>query len=151
MSKSVKTPCIGICSTVFGDEVCRGCKRYQNEIIEWNSFNDSEKRSVLDRLETLKVQIMDPKIQVFDQKLLKEKLKYYKVRFVEDNNPLCWVFDLLRSGSESIQDPKDFGFGLKGFGPTDLSELKKIMEDELFELSEAHHQRYFKVEKYFNV
>ena len=151
MSKSVKTPCIGICSTVFGDEVCRGCKRYQNEIIEWNSFNDSEKRSVLDRLETLKVQIMDPKIQVFDQKLLKEKLKHYKVRFVEDNNPLCWVFDLLRSGSESIQDPKDFGFDLKGFGPTDLSELKKIMEDELFELSEAHYQRYFKVEKYFNV
>ena len=151
MSKSVKTPCIGICSTVFGDEVCRGCKRYQNEIIEWNSFNDSEKRSVLDRLEILKVQIMDPKIQVFDQKLLKEKLKHYKVRFVEDNNPLCWVFDLLRSGSESIQDPKDFGFDLKGFGPTDLSELKKIMEDELFELSEAHHQRYFKVEKYFNV
>lgn len=151
MSKSVKTPCIGICSTVFGDEVCRGCKRYQNEIIEWNSFNDSEKRSVLDRLETLKVQIMDPKIQVFNKKLLKEKLKHYKVRFVEDNNPLCWVFDLLRSGSESIQDPKDFGFDLKGFGPTDLSELKKIMEDELFELSEAHHQRYFKVEKYFNV
>ena len=151
MSKSVKTPCIGICSTVFGDEVCRGCKRYQNEIIEWNSFNDSEKRSVLDRLETLKVQIMDPKIQVFDQKLLKEKLKHYKVRFVEDNNPLCWVFDLLRSGSESIQDPKDFGFDLKGLGPADLSELKKIMEDELFELSEAHHQRYFKVEKYFNV
>ena len=151
MSKSVKTPCIGICSTVFGDEVCRGCKRYQNEIIEWNSFNDSEKRSVLDRLEILKVQIMDPKIQVFDQKLLKEKLKHFKVRFVEDNNPLCWVFDLLRSGSESIQDPKDFGFDLKGFGPTDLSELKKIMEDELFELSEAHHQRYFKVEKYFNV
>ena len=106
---------------------------------------------MLDRLETLKVQIMDPKIQVFDQKLLKEKLKHFKVRFVEDNNPLCWVFDLLRSGSESIQDPKDFGFDLKGFGPTDLSELKKIMEDELFELSEAHHQRYFKVEKYFNV
>ena len=151
MTKSVKTPCIGICSTVFGDEVCRGCKRYQNEIIEWNSFNDSEKRAVLDRLETLKVQIIDPKIQILDQSLLREKLKHYKIRFVEDNNPLCWVFDLLRSGSESIQDPKDFGFDLKGSSPTDLSELKKMIEEELFELSEAHHQRYFKVEKYFNV
>lgn len=151
MIKSVKTPCIGICSTVFGDEVCRGCKRYQNEIIEWNSFNDSEKRAVLDRLETLKVQIIDPKIKILDQSLLREKLKYYKIRFVEDNNPLCWVFDLLRSGSESIQDPKDFGFDLKGSAPTDLSELKKMIEEELFELSEAHHQRYFKVEKYFNV
>ncbi|MEO1955257.1 MAG: DUF1289 domain-containing protein, partial [Gammaproteobacteria bacterium] len=41
MTRSVKTPCIGVCSTVFGDEVCRGCKRFQNEVIEWNSYNNS--------------------------------------------------------------------------------------------------------------
>tara|TARA_B100001113_G_scaffold250569_1_gene206432 strand:+ start:897 stop:1307 length:411 start_codon:yes stop_codon:yes gene_type:complete len=136
---------------VFGDEVCRGCKRFQYEVIEWNSFNDSEKRAVLDRLETLKILIMESKIKVFDATLLKQKLKYFKVRFDEDNNPLCWVFDLLRSGSESIQDPKDFGFNLINDSVPNLSELKRIMEEELFELSEAHYQRYFKVEKYFNV
>ena len=151
MRKSLKTPCVGICSTVFGDEVCRGCKRFQYEVIEWNSFNDSEKRAVLDRLETLKILIMESKINVFDATLLKQKLKYFKVRFDEDNNPLCWVFDLLRSGSESIQDPKDFGFNLINDSVPNLSELKRIMEEELFELSEAHYQRYFKVEKYFNV
>ncbi len=151
MRKSLKTPCVGICSTVFGDEVCRGCKRFQYEVIEWNSFNDSEKRAVLDRLETLKILIMESKIKVFDATLLKEKLKHFKVRFDEDNNPLCWVFDLLRSGSESIQDPKDFGFNLINDSVPNLSELKRIMEEELFELSEAHYQRYFKVEKYFNV
>tara|TARA_B100000700_G_C14756851_1_gene720205 strand:+ start:147 stop:602 length:456 start_codon:yes stop_codon:yes gene_type:complete len=151
MRKSLKTPCVGICSTVFGDEVCRGCKRFQYEVIEWNSFNDSEKRAVLDRLETLKILIMESKIKVFDATLLKQKLKHFKVRFDEDNNPLCWVFDLLRSGSESIQDPKDFGFNLINDSVPNLSELKRIMEEELFELSEAHYQRYFKVEKYFNV
>ena len=67
MRKSVKTPCIGVCSTVFGDEVCRGCKRFQHEIIEWNSFNDSEKTSVLNRLESLKVQILQSKIQLLDK------------------------------------------------------------------------------------
>ena len=151
MRKSLKTPCVGICSTVFGDEVCRGCKRFQYEVIEWNSFNDSEKRAVLDRLEALKILIMESKIEVFDATLLKQKLKHFKVRFDQDNDPLCWVFDLLRSGSESIQDPKDFGFNLINDSVPNLSELKRIMEEELFELSEAHYQRYFKVEKYFNV
>ena len=33
----------------------------------------------------------------------------------------------------------------------DASVLKKNIEEELFELSEAHYQRYFKVEKFFNV
>ena len=150
MNKSVKTPCIGICSTVFGDEVCRGCKRCQHEIIEWNTYNDTEKGSVLNRLELLKVQIMQSKISVTNQDLLKSKLLDYKVKFDETNDSLCWVFDLLRSGSQSIEKPSDFGFELKVSSVSNLSELKKVMEEELFQLSEAHYQRYFKTENYFN-
>ncbi len=150
MNKSVKTPCIGICSTVFGDEVCRGCKRFQHEIIEWNTYNDTEKGSVLNRLELLKVQIMQSKISVTDQDLLKSRLLDYKVKFDETNDSLCWVFDLLRSGSQSIEKPSDFGFELKASSVPNLSELKKAMEEELFQLSEAHYQRYFKTENYFN-
>ena len=150
MNKSVKTPCIGICSTVFGDEVCRGCKRFQHEIIEWNTYNDTEKGSVLNRLELLKVQIMQSKISVTDQDLLKSKLLDYKVKFDETNDSLCWVFDLIRSGSQSIEKPSDFGFELKASSVPNLSELKKVMEEELFQLSEAHYQRYFKTENYFN-
>ena len=151
MRKSVKTPCVGICSTVFGDEVCRGCKRYQHEIIDWNSYDQSEKSYVLNRLESLKVQIMESKVTVFDAKLLKSKLLEYKVKFDEESNPLCWVFDLLRTGSQSIQNTKDFGFSLSDTDISELASLKKDMEEELFELSEAHYDRYYKVEKYTNV
>ena len=45
----------------------------------------------------------------------------------------------------------EFGFDLVTRDSLSLSELKKIIEEELFELSEAHYQRYFKVEKYLNV
>ena len=151
MSKSVKTPCIGVCSTVFGDEVCRGCKRFQHEIIEWNSYKDREKELVLHRLESLKVQIMESKILITDESLLKSKLIEYKIKFDEESNSLCWVFDLLRSGSQSILNPNDFGFDLVTKTITNLSDLKRIMEEELFQLSEAHYQRYFKTEEYFNV
>ena len=151
MSNSVKTPCVGICSTVFGDEVCRGCKRFQHEIIQWNGYDDVAKRSVLNRLELLKVQIMESKIRITDESLLKAQLLEFKIKFEEDNNSLCWVFDLLRSGSQSIISPTDFGFELIDNSVSNLSELKKVMEEELFKLSEAHYQRYFKTEKYFNV
>ena len=150
MSKSVKTPCIGVCSTVFGDEVCRGCKRFQHEIIKWNAYDDVEKRSVLNRLELLKVQIMQSKVMIIDEDLLRSKLDEYKVKFDEDSDSLCWVFDLLRSGSQSIADPSEFGFDLINSSVLNLSELKKVMEEELFQLSEAHYQRYFKTETFFN-
>ena len=46
MERKVKTPCVGVCSTVFGDQVCRGCKRFQHEVIEWNGYSDFEKETV---------------------------------------------------------------------------------------------------------
>lgn len=39
--KDLRTPCIGICSTTsLGDRVCRGCKRYAAEVIDWNSCDE---------------------------------------------------------------------------------------------------------------
>jgi len=46
------SPCIGICSTSFGDDVCYGCKRTASEVIEWNSLQDDEKDKINRRLLT---------------------------------------------------------------------------------------------------
>ena len=149
MTRSVKTPCIGVCSTVFGDEVCRGCKRFQNEVIEWNSYNNSQKEAVLTRLETLKTQIMQSKISIINKKRLQNKLDTLYIKYAIEDKPFCWVFDLLRQASQSISSLEDFGVVLQEGVETNLFELKKIIESELFILSEAHFQRYFKIEKHY--
>ena len=149
MTRSVKTPCIGVCSTVFGDEVCRGCKRFQNEVIDWNGYQDSQKIAVLSRLESLKTQIMESKISIVNKKLLQNQLDTLDIKYVIDDNPFCWVFDLLRQASQSIDSLQDFGVVLKGGVENNLFELKKVIESELFSLSEAHFQRYFKIEKHY--
>ena len=149
MTRSVKTPCIGVCSTVFGDEVCRGCKRFQNEVIDWNGYQDSQKIAVLSRLESLKTQIMESKISIVNKKLLQSQLDTLDIKYVIDDNPFCWVFDLLRQASQSIDSLQDFGVVLKGGLENNLFELKKVIESELFSLSEAHFQRYFKIEKHY--
>ena len=149
MTRSVKTPCIGVCSTVFGDEVCRGCKRFQNEVIDWNSYQDSQKIAVLSRLESLKTQIMESKISIVNKKLLQNQLDTLDIKYVIDDNPFCWVFDLLRQASQSIDSLQDFGVVLKDGVENNLFELKKVIESELFSLSEAHFQRNFKIEKHY--
>ena len=149
MTRSVKTPCIGVCSTVFGDEVCRGCKRFQNEVIDWNGYQDSQKIAVLSRLESLKTQIMESKISIVNKKLLQNQLDTLDIKYVIEDNPFCWVFDLLRQASQSIDSLQDFGVVLKGGVENNLFELKKVIESELFSLSEAHFQRYFKIEKHY--
>ena len=149
MERKVKTPCIGVCSTVFGDQVCRGCKRFQHEVIEWNGYSDTEKETVWNRLESLKVLIMKSKILIQDTALLKSKLDHHKISYYEKVNPYCWVFDLIKQASQSIMDIQEFGLQFVLNKPVDLGDLKQLIEEELFTLSEAHYQRYFTLEDHY--
>ncbi|HWI84187.1 DUF3717 domain-containing protein [Ramlibacter sp.] len=40
------TPCIAICSTAQGDDVCKGCGRTFDEVQHWPSLTPAEKRHV---------------------------------------------------------------------------------------------------------
>jgi uncharacterized protein len=52
MSKlEADSPCIGYCSTTFGDEVCLGCGRSAQEVIQWIFMGDEEKRVIWARIE----------------------------------------------------------------------------------------------------
>ena len=146
MERKVKTPCVGVCSTVFGDEVCRGCKRFQHEVIEWNGYTDFEKEIVWNRLESLKVLIMKSKIFIEDEILLKTKLDTLKISYYDKVDPYCWIFDLIKQASQSITDLSEFGLRPLSKSTQDLVELKRLIEEELFVLSEAHYQRYFRLE-----
>jgi len=149
MERKIKTPCVGVCSTVFGDQVCRGCKRFQHEVIQWNGYSDSEKENVWNRLETLKVLIMKSKILIQDEVLLKSKLDLHNISYYEKVDPYCWVFDLIKQASKSVTDIQEFGLQFVLNKPVELVNLKKLIEEELFTLSEAHYQRYISIEDHY--
>jgi predicted Fe-S protein YdhL (DUF1289 family) len=48
------SPCIGICSTTYGDDFCMGCGRSFDEVNNWNKMNDAEKIVINQRLQTIK-------------------------------------------------------------------------------------------------
>ena len=49
------SPCIGVCSTSFGDDICYGCQRTSNEVIQWNTLSDREKDQINRRLQNKSV------------------------------------------------------------------------------------------------
>ncbi len=151
MERKVKTPCVGVCSTVFGDQVCRGCKRFHHEVIEWNGYTDVQKETVWNRLESLKVLIMKSKIFIENQVLLQSKLDSLKISYYDKVDPYCWVFDLIKQASQSINDLSEFGLKPLFESDLELVELKRLIEEELFTLSDAHYQRYFALEDNYRV
>tara|TARA_B100002051_G_scaffold270318_1_gene303016 strand:+ start:370 stop:810 length:441 start_codon:yes stop_codon:yes gene_type:complete len=137
------TPCLGICSTTYGDDVCRGCKRFIHEVINWNSYSNDEKEIVNSRLEEFKVTILSHRFKVTDAELLSSKLKEHAINFNDALDPITWIFDLLRASSQDL-DLELFGLELLPDHRTlSLSTIKDEINTELFELSQAHFDRYF--------
>ena len=137
------TPCLGICSTTYGDDVCRGCKRFIHEVINWNSYSNDEKEIVNSRLEEFKMTILSHRFKVTDAELLSSKLKEHAINFNDALDPITWIFDLLRASSQDL-DLELFGLELLPDHRTfSLSSIKDEINTELFELSQAHFDRYF--------
>ena len=142
-NQRIKTPCIGLCSTVFGDSVCRGCKRFHHEVINWNGYSDEEKQSVWLRLEMLLVQVMTAKLEVFDEALLLKQLQQRQIRFVPQQSVYCWAYQLLARGARVISQLEAYGIVLlPEFRDWELPDLRDAIDREFFLLSEAHFERY---------
>lgn len=142
-SQRIKTPCIGLCSTVYGDLVCRGCKRFHHEVVNWNLYGEEEKRAVWKRLEVLLVQVMVAKLEVFDAPRLRAQLEQRQIRFVPEQSPYCWAYQLIARGSRLIQNLDAYGVALlPEFRERPLPELRDAIDREFFLLSEAHYDRY---------
>ncbi|WP_339512101.1 DUF1289 domain-containing protein [Pseudomonas sp. RL_15y_Pfl2_60] len=142
-SQPIKTPCVGLCSTVYGDLVCRGCKRFHHEVIAWNGYDEQAKQAVWQRLEVLLVQVMEAKVEVFDAPRLREQLVQRQIRFVPNQSPYCWAYQLIARGARVINQLEAYGMVLlPEFRNWSLPELRDAIDREFFILSEAHYERY---------
>ena len=134
---NIETPCIGICSTVYGDDICRGCRRFADEIIEWNGFDAEKKRQILDRLANLTENVMRDKIAAIDEALLQQQCESLNVKIIDRHGPYCWAYSLLRAYAFKLTDLSAYGIELR---PTQkgvpIKALLETIDEELYTLSE---------------
>ena len=138
------TPCIGICSTTFGDDVCKGCKRFSHEITNWGKFSTDERAVVNSRLEQFKTTILQEKFTISDSELFESKMNEFSINFNSSLEPITWIFDLLRASSNKDLNVNDFGIEiLPAFSDLSLIELRDLINQEMLQLSEAHYYKFF--------
>ncbi len=94
-----RTPCVGVCSTTYGDLVCRGCKRFAHEIVGWNGYREEQRELVWARLNQLLADSVRVFVTVVDEGRLRtavgrdagdagvELLAYQALR----RSPASWV------------------------------------------------------------
>lgn len=143
MIRAVTTPCVGICSSGIGDDVCRGCKRFAHEVIDWNAYTVEQRGLVLGRLEKFLIQIIKIKIELIDIKLLFSSIKKADIPFDASRDPHYWLYEVFRSSYRQPIDPAAWGFNIRSsYRHLSLTALQQVIEMEFFELSKAHYERY---------
>lgn len=145
--EKVPTPCVGICSTTYGDVVCRGCRRYLHEVIDWNRFSDTEKRLIWQRLDALLEQVLPASFRIDDADLLRSRLEHYRIPFRENGSPWTWLYALLKATAKQLQGhPEELGeFGVTRIdhSPLTLPQLREKLNADLHQLASAYYEKDF--------
>jgi uncharacterized protein len=143
---NIKTPCIGVCSTGIGDNVCRGCKRFAHEVIQWNAYTESERDFILLRINNLLAQVVQHYIVIVDEAKMTQQITQQQLKISVDLDRYCQAYELIRSFGSQLKNLEWIGCRAQGeWRDKSVADLKKILDDSFFKLSCAHYERYFLV------
>lgn len=144
LKKRIKTPCIGVCSTGIGDSVCRGCKRYAHEVIDWNRYSDDERRFIYARINGFISQVVRSRVSIVDRVKLQIFVEAQKIPVYEGGDDYVKVFALLKAGAQQLDSLELVGCELNpGYTQLSLVELRDAIDSDFYTLSSAHYERYF--------
>jgi len=139
--EKVPTPCVGICSTTYGDSVCRGCRRYLHEVIDWNRYNDTEKRLIWQRLDNLMQQVLPRYFDIRDSDILRRQLEHYRIPFRKEASIWGWLYALLKAAAKQEPNLSDFGVLRIDRSSMRLAELREQVNLDLHVLATAYYER----------
>ena len=146
--ESLPSPCIGLCSTMYGDPVCRGCKRFSYEVAGWNGFNEEQRKLIDKRLENMLLKILDDTFKVLDTNLLETFLQEKKVKYRAHRQPVCWVFEALTQKKLTTEEFSSVGVEVKAdYHQLDAKELHRLLDKRWFGLATTYFKQRICVKK----
>tara|TARA_Y100001933_G_scaffold236903_1_gene259284 strand:+ start:266 stop:718 length:453 start_codon:yes stop_codon:yes gene_type:complete len=144
-----RTPCIGICSTTYGDLVCRGCKRFAHEIVQWNGFDQAQRSVVWERLLDLREGAVESLIAIDDPARLASAAAGLGLSAETTPAAANLLYEALqrlrwRDGEVVLSD---LGARVRDPAQAELpvEALITLIDREFYQRSLAHYERYYRI------
>ena len=142
MTQVVVSPCVGLCSTTVGDNVCRGCQRHDQEILRWFSLDGDERERRIGELDALRIEVAANFVEVIDEDLLERQMRRHRVRFRSAQPAASRVIELLRVGRDRIGDLAAYGIALRPGVPGQPQQLYAAISQALQQAGEERRTLY---------
>lgn len=138
-----RTPCVGVCSTTYGDLVCRGCKRFAHEVVAWNGYEEIQRAAVWRRLRQLLAESVRAHVRIADAALLRAAAR--RAGVAQDAKAEALAFQTMRLRLR----PRPLPLAALGLAPTrdatlDTGRALAAIDREFYLRSQAHYEASFK-------
>ena len=149
MRRGRVSPCIGVCSTTYGDLVCRGCNRFAHEVVQWNAYDEGQRTVIWGRLAELRDGSVARHLAPDRVDALCAAANSVKIRDREDMSDASLAYEVLRRLAMR-RLPLPWGTGQAG-GQQDAQEprtaraLLSSIDREFHSRSQATYERNYKV------
>ena len=124
--------------------MCRGCRRFAHEIVDWNGYTEEQKVSILERLKQIKRDVLSQYLFVSDEPKFQEFSEGLGFDLIDIDEKIYAVLSYLIAKSESME-----ASGLAEInaseGISDPSELMRSIESEMYIRAQAQYERNFKI------
>ncbi|MDE0348591.1 MAG: DUF1289 domain-containing protein [Gammaproteobacteria bacterium] len=139
------SPCIGVCSTTFGDLVCRGCKRFAHEVVDWNGYEPEQRQAIWRRLAELRDASVAGFLSVTDAEALEAAAARMHIVPVPEQTLLTLAYETLRR-TRGAPDFAALGLATSEAGAAvPPAELFATISREFLTRSTAAYERNFRI------
>ncbi len=150
-----RTPCVGICSTTYGDLVCRGCKRFAHEIVQWNGYDVAQQEQVWRRLFETRDAAVLHHLQIADADAYQQALAHYDID--QRNSAAEQRYELLRALVVAGAQLQGTGLAGRELQPeespqsdlpaleSEALDLMRALDAEIYRRALAYYERSFRV------
>ena len=144
MFNKISTPCIGVCSTIYGDDICRGCHRNFNEIIKWNQLSQDGRLTIQKRLDNLQDKFTQKYFKITNINFLIKALIDFKINHQNSDNNLNLVYKLIKKAQNKIDAKNLHQYGITLKNETDkekrlsLNQILTEIDESIYKESETN-------------
>ncbi|MCY3641603.1 MAG: DUF1289 domain-containing protein [Gammaproteobacteria bacterium] len=138
-----RSPCIGVCSTTYGDLICRGCYRFAHEVAQWNGYEPTQQTVVLERLASLRAGAVSRHLSPIHIDQLVRQAASVKLRRTGGRSAPETAYEVLRRLSV-WRRPLPWATEDED-APIQAHVLLGRIDKDIWQRSEAHYERNFRI------
>lgn len=99
----LSSPCIGFCSTTYGDDFCKGCYRHFQSVIQWETLSNEDKNAFYAQISQKAEQVLSQYVKITCEETFKQLLDEYSIEHCTKFSLYYALLRLLQKHSLSLK------------------------------------------------